>query len=214
MLSIGIALALLMALVFGLALALPNLASTSSAPNAGSWDTDGGPLVIPPDRSRQLAEFSLTDQNGRTIHRRDIRGNIVAVSFLFTSCTVVCPYVSAQMEKIQQATANLPNVRLMSITYDPADDTQQVLAAFAHSFNANAERWLFLTGNTGAVRDLIRTSFLDEYKGEFAFPGVFRNTQRIALLDPQGNLVSYFDGLNNKSGDAVIARIRQMELAR
>jgi protein SCO1/2 len=206
---LGVTLTLVLALIFGLPLVWENRLVTPSQTQASEIESE--PLVIAQDRPRRLVDFSLTDQRGRAIHREDLQGKILAVSFLFTSCDVVCPYVSAQMQKIQQATATLPNVRLLSITYDPADDTQQVLANYAHHFNADPARWLFLTGDTNAVRALIKTSFLHEYSGEFAFPGVFENTQCITLVDPQGNIVNYFDGLNDKSGDAAIARIHQME---
>jgi protein SCO1/2 len=208
---LGACFAFFLVLIFGLLLVWSNPLGAPSQTQAAAPNPDGEPLVIPQDHPRRLVDFSLTDQQGRTIHRGDLQGKIVAVSFLFTSCDVVCPYVSAQMQKIQQATANLPNVRLLSITYDPADDTQQVLANYAHHFNADPVRWLFLTGDTNAVRALIKTSFLHEYSGEFAFPGVFENTQCIALVDPQGNIVNYFDGLNDKSGDAAIARIHKLE---
>ena len=57
---------------------------------------------ILPDKERTLGEFSLTDETGRPVTRADLDGNILAVSFLFTSCSLTCPEVSRHMAEIQR----------------------------------------------------------------------------------------------------------------
>jgi cytochrome oxidase Cu insertion factor (SCO1/SenC/PrrC family) len=175
-------------------------------------DPDANTPVIAPDYQRQLTDFSLTDQAGHSVTRADLAGKIVVVDFIFTSCSVTCPYVNAQMEKIQRATEGKP-VRLLSITLDPADDSAPVLARYAPEFNADPARWSFLTGDKGVIHDLVGTSFLTpDTTGEFAYmPGNFAHVQRIVLVDPSGKVVSYFDGLNQNAADAVLAQIQKLE---
>jgi cytochrome oxidase Cu insertion factor (SCO1/SenC/PrrC family) len=176
-------------------------------------DPDAGTPVILPDHPRHLADFSLRDQLGRTVTAHDLQGKIVLVNFVLTSCSVTCPYVNAQMEKIQQATAGNSNVRLLSLTLIPDDDTVDVLARYATSFGADPGRWSFLTGDTAAIRQLVGTSFLaKDTTGAFSYmPGNFANTQRIVLVDQAGRIVCYFDGLNQNAGDQALARIKQLE---
>jgi len=176
-------------------------------------DPDANTPVIAPDYPRQLTDFALTDQAGHPVTRADLAGKIVVVDFIFTSCSVTCPYVNAQMEKIQQATTGNPNVRLLSLTLDPDDDTVDVLAKYAVGFGADPHRWSFLTGDTAALRELVGTSFLaQDTTGEFSYmPGNFANTQRIVLVNQTGQVVCYFDGLNQNAGDEAIARIKKLE---
>src|ERR1700761_4617169 len=116
---------------------------------------DSKPEFIQPDRPRKLVDFSLIDTSGRTITRSDLDGKILVVDFLFTSCSLTCPVVNGQMEQVQQQTTNLPDIKLVSITVDPRDDTPTVLQKYGQSFNADTNRWLFLTGKKTALYDLI-----------------------------------------------------------
>jgi protein SCO1/2 len=171
-------------------------------------DPDAATAVIAPDYARHLVDFSLTDQQGRAVTRANLQGNYVVVDFVFTGCSVTCPYVNAQMEKVEQATQGQP-VKLLSITLDPADDTVPVLAKYAPGFSADPARWSFLTGDQDAIHHLVGASFLPpDSSGEFSYmPGSFAHVQRIVLVDPTGNVLSYFDGLNPKAADYVLAAI-------
>jgi cytochrome oxidase Cu insertion factor (SCO1/SenC/PrrC family) len=179
-------------------------------------DPDANTPVITPDYPRHLVDFTLKDQAGHTVTRSDLDGKILVIDFIFTNCSITCPYVNAQMGKVQDATASMPDVRLLSLTLDPADDTVPVLAAYAPGFHANARRWLFLTGDDNAIHNLVATSFLPpDTGGQFAYmPGNFAHVQRIVLVDRKGDVVCYFDGLNQNAGEVIIERIRKMEGSR
>ena len=180
---------------------------------ARSTDPDAQTPIIAPDYPRHLVDFSLVDQSGHAVTRKDLEGKIVVVNFVFTSCAAVCPYVNAQMEKIQQLTAGRPDVRLLSLTMDPVDDTPAVLANYGRSFGEDVHRWSFLTGDTSEMKRFVGTSFLPpDTTGEFSYmPGNFAHTQRIALVDTKGHLVEYFDGLNQNAAEAVVKEIAKLE---
>jgi protein SCO1/2 len=205
LLSIGLGLTVLFALCFG--------AIKFAFNQPGSvLDPDAEALIIKPTYPRQLVDFSLTDQAGHQVTRGDLNGRFVVVSFVFTSCSVVCPYVNAQMSKIQQLTSGQRDVKLVSLTLDPVDDTVPVLAKYGHDFGQDAQRWSFLTGDESAMRSLIGTSFLSlDTSTQFAsMPGNFANSQRIVLVDPQGSIVEYFDGLNQGAADTVVREIKKL----
>ncbi|MGH7977408.1 MAG: SCO family protein [Limisphaerales bacterium] len=174
---------------------------------------DSQPIIIQPDHLRQLVKFSLTNQDGQTVTRADLKGKFLVVSFLFTSCSLTCPIVSHQMETIQQLTTNLPDVQLVSLTVDPEDDTVPVLSKYGQRFDADANRWLFLTGDETTVHNLIGTSFLSPDTNDvFSYmPGNFAHIERIALVDPQGRVREYFDGLGNGTPEAVVNEIKQLK---
>ena len=169
-------------------------------------------VVIPPDHPRQLVNFSLTDRTGRTVTRSELNGEFLVVDFLFTSCSLTCPAVNRHMAQIQQLTTNQPDVRLVSLTVDPRDDTTEVLAKYGERFGADTNRWLFLTGAKTTLYDLIGTSFLAQDSDDpFSYmPGNFSHTERIAVVDPQGQVQAYFDGLNDGVESAVVAEINRL----
>jgi protein SCO1/2 len=202
----GFGLSILAALAFWLLMEAIQHAARPDDPDAQS-------LVIAPDHPRHLIDFSLLNQAGQTVTRKDLVRKIVVVNFLFTSCSVTCPFVNAQMDEISRATAARPDVRLLSITLDPVDDTVPVLSHYSEGYRADPKRWSFLTGSQTTVHDLVGTSFLPpDTTGQFSYmPGNFAHVQRIVLVDRTGRVVSYFDGLNQNAGDAVISQIEKME---
>jgi protein SCO1/2 len=171
------------------------------------------PLIIPPDHPRHLVDFSLVDQNGHPVTRWDLKDKIAVVSFVFASCSVVCPYVSEQMAQIQRQTTNDSQVRLVSLTVDPTDDTPDVLARYAQKYGADSGRWSFLTGEEAQMQHLISESFLarDTETNLSFMPGNYENSQRIVLVNQRGDIVKYFDGLNLDAAHAVMLEIGKLK---
>ena len=167
---------------------------------------------IAPDKERSLVNFSFTDSSGRDVSRDELRGKILAVSFLFTSCSLTCPEVSKRMAEIQKLTAEAPDVRLLSLTVDPRSDTPPVLAKWGARFGADTNRWNLLTGDQAQLHFVIGTSFLAvETNNPFiSMPGNFVGTERIALVDKQGRVRSFFDGLRVETPAAVAAEIKRL----
>ena len=170
------------------------------------------PRGLLPDKVRTLGEFTLTDATGQTLTRTELAGNILVVSFLFTSCSLTCPEVTKRMAEIQRLTANDADVRLISLTVDPRTDTPSVLAKWGIRFGADTNRWHFLTGQKPMLYDLIGTSFLAQDSGDpfNSMPGNFTGTERIAVVDAHGRTRMYFDGLRSDTPAAVVAEIVQL----
>ncbi len=179
---------------------------------AGALARHAAPRGLPPDRPRQLADFSLTDSTGRAVTRAAVDGKILAVSFLFTGCGLTCPEVSQRMAEIQRLTANQPDVRLLSLTVDPRSDTPPVLAQWGARYGADPNRWLLLTGRKAALHGLIGDSFLATNTDDpfNAMPGNFTGTERIAVVDQHGRVRIYFDGLRTETPAAVVAEIARL----
>jgi protein SCO1/2 len=194
-------------LMTGLLFAL--VALNKPAPTGDTGPGDPLSRAIPPDRPRQLAAFSLTNWNGSNITRAAMKGKFLVVDFLFTSCSETCPIVNSHMAEIQELTTNQPDVKLVSLTVDPRDDTPPVLANYAKRFGADPSRWLLLTGDRDQLYGLIGQSFLTrDLDNSFGYmPGNFANTYRIAVVDPSGVVRAYFDGLNDNSPEAVLNEI-------
>ena len=167
---------------------------------------------ISPDKELRLGDFSLTDENGRTVTRAELDGKILVVSFLFTGCALTCPEVTKRMAEIQQLTATNADVRLVSLTVDPRSDTPPVLAKWGARFGADTNRWCFLTGSKTVLHGLIAKSFLAQDNSDpfNSMPGNFTGTERIAVVDKHGKTRIYFDGLRDETPAAVVAEIEKL----
>ena len=102
--------------------------------------------------------FALTSQDGMPVALADLRGKVVAVTFIYTSCTDTCPVLTALMAHVQDKLGQDFGKRIafVSITVDPERDTSEVLKQYADTFGANLKGWAFLTGAPGVIRDVIR----------------------------------------------------------
>ena len=207
-LSIAVATALIFGLGFlGLMLALNHREKAPGVPGP----TDAA-VPLTPDHARQLVDFALTDRTGRMVTRADLAGHIVVVDFLFTSCSLTCPIVNRHMAEIQQLTTNQLDVKLLSLTVDPRDDTAAVLAQYGRQVGADTNRWWLLTGDKSVLYHLIGTTFLNaDLDDPFTYmPGNFSHTERIALVDGRGNVRAYFDGLSENVAAAVATQIARL----
>ena len=163
-----------------------------------------------PDRPRQLVEFNLVERSGRPVGLAELAGKYLVVDFVFTGCSLSCRAVNDRMEEIQRLVARASDVRLVSLTVDPRGDTPAVLARFAEGYHADANRWLFLTGDKAELYRLIETSFIAKSpEMEGLIPGGFASTDRIMLVDPEGNVFASFDGLSRYAAANVTAEIEK-----
>jgi len=115
----------------------------------------------------EVAPFSFQERSGRTVSREDLRGRVWIADFIFTSCAGICPGMTANFRKVDQALRDVSGqVVLVSFTVDPERDTEEKLTAYANSQGAG-DHWLFLRGPREEVVRLSREGFL---LGAGAFP--------------------------------------------
>jgi cytochrome oxidase Cu insertion factor (SCO1/SenC/PrrC family) len=103
-----------------------------------------------------VPEFSLVEPSGRRVGRRDLLGKVWVANFIYTKCRETCPTQSLQVARIQSEFVDARDLRLVSITVDPRNDTREVLAEYAERYGADPARWLFLTGDKREIYCLAR----------------------------------------------------------
>jgi len=102
-------------------------------------------------------EFTLTTEAGSRLSLADLRGKVLAVTFIYATCTDTCPLLTAKMTELQRRLGRDfgARVRFVSITVDPEVDTPEVLRGYAKAHGANIEGWSFLTGTSAEIKDVI-----------------------------------------------------------
>jgi cytochrome oxidase Cu insertion factor (SCO1/SenC/PrrC family) len=135
--------ATVMSLVFGTGFCLLIFALNSHENETGqAAENSARPGSYRPIIRDNWLDFSLTDRTGRNVARAELDGKFLVVDFLYTSCSLTCPVVNRCMAQIQQLTTNQPDVKLVSLTVDPRDDTVEALAKYGERFGADTNRWL------------------------------------------------------------------------
>ena len=96
-----------------------------------------------------IPDTPVVDQNGKRLNFYTdlVKGKVVAINFIFTTCTTICPPLGATFAKVGALGGERfgTDFHLISISVDPATDTSQTLKAFANKYNARPG-WHFLTG--------------------------------------------------------------------
>jgi protein SCO1 len=102
--------------------------------------------------------FTLTSQDGAQLSLADFRGKVVAVTFIYTSCTDTCPVLTPMMSFVQDRLGRDfgTKIAFASITVDPQHDTPEVLKEYAQAFGADLAGWAFLTGAPETIREVTR----------------------------------------------------------
>ena len=139
-------------------------------------------------------EFSLTTTDGGRLSLGDLRGRVVAVTFIYATCVDTCPLLTAKMAGMQKRLG--PDfgskVRFVSITVDPERDTSQILAQYARNHGADPTGWAFLTGTPAEIREVGRRYGIFAKKTE---RGDVDHTFLTSIVDQHGTLRVQYLGI-------------------
>lgn len=102
----------------------------------------------------QITDFSLTNEDGSLITLSDLTNHVWVADIIFTRCAGPCPRMTAQMKSVQDRLAENSNVRLVTLTTDPAYDSPEILKRYGQRFGADFKRWMFLTGTKVQIASL------------------------------------------------------------
>ena len=139
-------------------------------------------------------DFRLTTQDGARLSLSDLRGRVVALTFIYTSCADTCPLLTAKMVALQNRLGAEFGSRIvfLSVSVDPERDTPDVLKRYAQAHGANLKGWHFLTGTSAEIRDVARRYGI-YYKKQPR--GDVDHTFLTSVIDPRGALSVQYLGV-------------------
>lgn len=156
------------------------------------------PLAEGPDDFGPVGQFTFTERGGKVVTDETLRGKVWIAACFFTCCTESCPQLSGSLARLQGELAKEPNIKLVSLTVDPTHDTPETLNRYANAYNADAERWLFLTGSEDSVRKFVRERLKLGVEKNVAPDAAAGNRvlhdPRLTLIDQRGHIRGYFSG--------------------
>ncbi len=144
-----------------------------------------------------MPEFQLIDEEGKPISLESFRGHQLVLTFIFTRCPIpnFCPRMAqnfAELQKTIKASSSEPlsSTRLLSISFDSAYDTPEVLRNYAQGEKADPDIWKFATGTPTEISRLTKAfSVLVQPEG-----GSISHSLATALIGKEGKIEKLWRG--------------------
>ena len=161
-------------------------------------------------KNHKIADFKLTNQNGKTITQADYKNKIYVTDFFFTTCQTICPIMTDHMVQIQEKLKNNSEVMLLSHTVMPEVDSVPQLKKYALEKGVDDTKWNLVTGSKKEIYDLARKSYLaaKENPGD---PYGLVHTENFVLIDKRKRVRGLYDGTLQEDIDRLLGDIEKLQ---
>ncbi len=163
------------------------------------------------DHSKELPELSVynlpstwTTQDNEEIELKDLRGNVLVMVMIYTSCKAACPRLIADMRNIEKQVPkeDLDRVKFIMVSIDPETDTPRRLKEFSEENLMTDDHWMFLRGTSEDTREFAAVLAVSYKK---ISPIDFSHSNIISVFDEEGVLVHQQEGLGVDNEETVSA---------
>ena len=152
-----------------------------------------------------VKDVRLQNQFGKNVSLSDVSGKILVVDFFFTHCGSICPRLTTNMKKLQQAIklqdkrslVDTPFVHFLSFTVDPDRDSASVLKKYADKYGVNHDTWWMLTGDKRTIYDFGINEVKLGVPDSSSVDTNFIHSEHFVLLDRDRVVRGYYNGLDS-----------------
>ncbi len=159
------------------------------------------------ERPVMIPAVALETHTGERINLADLRGRWLLVDFIYTRCNTLCLTLGSDFARLEDELAELiarDEVRLLSISFDPSNDSPRELAAYLERFHRRGSGWLAARPDAnGGLAELTRRFGVTVVPDGF---GGYTHNSAVHVVDPQGRIVEILDA---GAPDAVVRTLRQ-----
>ncbi|NND76890.1 MAG: SCO family protein [Flavobacteriales bacterium] len=178
---------------------------------------DVNPILVD-DSLKDLAEghrvkpFKLLDQHGNETSDQWLDDKVYVIDFFFTTCQSICPIMTSQMDRAANSLSDEDEVRFLSVSVIPQQDSVPVLKAYADRIEIDYDQWRLLTGDKQQIYEMARKSYFvlkpaETGEGDGGVSD-FIHTNNFVLVDKQKRIRGYYDGTNTKDVDRLIKEVK------
>ena len=186
---------------------------------------DDAPVIIEPmdtaavDLSVELPELSIynlpatwTTQDGEDIELQELRGKVLVMVMIYTSCKAACPRLVADMRNIEKQVPaeDLDKVQFIMVSIDPENDTPEKLKEFSKENVMEDDHWMFLRGTPEDTREFAAVLAVNYKK---ITPVDFSHSNIISVFDTRGVMVHQQEGLgvdNEETIEAINGQLKSI----
>jgi protein SCO1/2 len=141
-----------------------------------------------------IADFSLTNQNGKTVTQDTYNNKIYIADFFFTTCQTICPIMTDHMVILQDKLKLDSDVMLLSHTVTPEIDSVAQLKKYALNKGVLDSKWNLVTGDKKEIYQLARKSYLAVKSNSDGGEYDMIHTENFILIDQKKRIRGYYDG--------------------
>tara|TARA_B100001063_G_scaffold116601_1_gene108878 strand:+ start:1970 stop:2581 length:612 start_codon:yes stop_codon:yes gene_type:complete len=141
-----------------------------------------------------IADFSLINQNGKTVTQDTYNDKIYVADFFFTTCQTICPIMTDHMVILQNKLKDDPEVMLLSHTVTPKIDSVAQLKRYALNKGVLDTKWNLVTGDKKEIYELARKSYLAVKSYGDGGDYDMIHTENFILVDQKKRIRGYYDG--------------------
>ena len=163
------------------------------------------------EKYHTISDFSLTNQNGKTITQNDYKNKIYVADFFFTTCQTICPIMTDHMYKIQSATFKDNEVMLLSHSVTPVKDSVPVLKVYAKEKGVVDRKWNLVTGDKKQIYELARKSYLAVKEDGNGDIYDMIHTENFLLIDKKRQIRGMYDGTKAKEIERLLEDIETLK---
>ena len=161
-------------------------------------------LEIIGEENHKISNFQFINQDSIIVDNSTMKGNIYVASFFFTSCPTICPIMTKNMSYLQKELSVYPNIRFLSHSVDPVNDTPYNLRLYIEMMkqkyiSIDTQNWDLVTGEKSEIYDIAKSYFVNVSEDSIA-PGGFLHSEYFVLIDKEGRIRSGVDQYNNVVG--------------
>ena len=145
-----------------------------------------------------IADFALTNQNGKLVTQKDYENKIYIADFFFTTCPTICPIMTKNMAGIQDKILNDEDVMLLSHSVTPDIDSVPQLKKYALEKGVKDNKWNLVTGDKRQIYELARKSYMAVKTDGDGGPYDMIHTENFILVDKERRIRGFYDGTDSE----------------
>ena len=169
------------------------------------------PNLVGVSTGHKISGFKLVDQEGDTVTESIVEGKIFVADYFFTTCAGICPRMTSQLRRVQEAFHDEDDFVLLSHTSLPDKDTVSVMKAYAEKQKAVPKKWYFLTGDKSEILRMARQCYFvlkPSIAGQGDGGSDFVHTDQFVLVDKNREIRGYYNGTDRDDVNRLMKDIR------
>jgi protein SCO1/2 len=204
----------LVALLILVACSSPDSNSTGELPVYNPADVDPELVhhsVRSIDKDHRVADFNLINQNGEVVTQADYADKIYVTDFIFTRCPTMCLDMTNNMEKLQKKFIQDDDIKLLSISVTPVEDSVPILRRYADRYRVVDAKWNITTGDKRHIYDLARKSYFAATDDGDGGLQDFIHSPSFVLVDVEKQIRGIYDGTKKSEINRLIDDIETLK---
>jgi len=145
--------------------------------------------------THKIPFFEFLNQHQKLYSSKGLENKIHVASFIFTTCTDICPKMTSNMKIVESAFTNDPLVEILSFSVAPWIDDSKKLLDYASFYKIKSTNWHFLTGEKSKIYSLARKFYFAEEDFGFSKDSAqFLHTEHFILVDHNKKIRGIYNG--------------------